>query len=194
MTSTYNDDIWLSLGELNRQPDMRLVELATTAARDRSVLDCCCGDGIYLLPLLSVTSAVVGADSSAVALERAGRRCPEAKLVLADVDRELPLEDNSFDLVWCVDAIEHLVDTQTALSELRRVLRPGGELIVATPDHGLMRRFSLSLAGWNRHFDPFSPHLRFYTRGSLSQALQNCGFEPRVERHNGMLVARALRP
>ena len=193
MTNTYNDDIWLSIPDVARQPDQHLAELAKSAARDCSVLDCCCGDGAYLQPLLDSAATVLGIDCSSVALERAGRRCPAAELIESEIDRELPLVDNSFDLVWCVDALEHIVDTQTALSEMRRVLRPGGELIVATPDHRITKRVRLAITGWDRYFDPFSPHLRFYTQRSLRDALESCGFTPQVTRHRDTLIARAIR-
>lgn len=51
-----------------------------------------------------------------------------------DVDAGLPYDDESFDLVWCSEVIEHLQDPERALTELRRVTRPGGDLILTTPN------------------------------------------------------------
>ena len=51
-----------------------------------------------------------------------------------DVDQGLPFADNSFDLLWCSEVIEHLADPAHALGEFRRVVRPGGDLILTTPN------------------------------------------------------------
>ena len=69
-------------------------------------------------------------------------------------DAALPFDDGSFDLVLCAETIEHVRDVQLLLSEIRRVLRPGGTLALTTPAH-------LPLGG---RPDPLSPHLRFFTR------------------------------
>ena len=68
------------------------------------------------------------ADVSPVALERARRRLPEARVVELDPDAPLPLADGAFDLVLCAETLEHVRDVQLFLSEIRRVLRPGGRL------------------------------------------------------------------
>lgn len=51
-----------------------------------------------------------------------------------DVDQGLPFEDESFDLVWCAEVIEHLRDPEHALGELRRVTKSGGAIVLTTPN------------------------------------------------------------
>ena len=91
-------------------------------------------------------------------------------------------------------------DTIAFLTEVRRVLRRGGRLLVTVPDHGRLKRTLLALAHYDAHYDPLGQHVRFYTRRSLLRALHATGFEqvelsafggPPLLRE--ALVARAVR-
>ena len=129
-------------------------------------------------------------DVSEVALSRAGRRVGDAELVRVKPDERLPFVDSEFELVLCAETIEHVRDVQLFLSEIRRVLRPGGGLALTTP---AFSRLSL-LRGFKETFDPLSPHLRFFTRASLTTLLDAMGFEVQsVKRKNGTLLVRATR-
>lgn len=57
---------------------------------------------------------------------------PGAQVV--DANRALPFEDHSFDLIWCSEVIEHLADPAFSLAELVRITRPGGDLVLTTPN------------------------------------------------------------
>lgn len=195
MTGNYDDSIWETIPDEDRVPSAALTRpIAGFLGGTSSVLDLGCGDGQFLPLLEKHCEQLFGADRSAVALERARRRAPGARLVQVGEDHRLPLEDNCVERIWCVDTIEHVVDTQTFLSEARRVLTPGGRMLVATPGHPARLRMSLAVSGWDEHFDPFSPHLRFYTAGSLRGALDAIGFEVvKMESTGGLLVAEAVR-
>jgi SAM-dependent methyltransferase len=141
-----------------------------------------CGDGRLTGELDA--AALTAADVSAVALERARARLPGAALVELDPDAPFPLGDSSFDLVLCAETLEHVRDVQLFLSEIRRVLRPGGELALTTP----------AAARLAPPEDPLSPHLRRFTRRSLRRVLGELGFEVRsLERRSGTLLARSNR-
>lgn len=195
MTGNYDDSIWETIPDTDRELPAALVgQIESFLRGSRSVLDLGCGDGQYLQMLAAHCEEVSGADRSAVALARAGRRFPAAHLVHVGEDHRVPLEDNCVERIWCVDTIEHVVDTQTFLSEARRVLVPGGRLLVATPGHPPRLRMSLAIKGWDEHFDPFSPHLRFFTASSLRGALDATGFEaPRLDAGDGLLIADSVR-
>jgi len=74
--------------------------------------------------------------------------------------------------------LEHVADGAQLLNEARRVLRPGGRLLVTVPFHGRVKAAAIALARFDVHFDPQGQHLRFYTRTSLDAQLRATGFEP----------------
>jgi SAM-dependent methyltransferase len=108
--------------------------------RERAmVLDCSCGIGTQAVGLALRGHRVVGTDLSARAAARAAREGARRSvpLVTAAADmRRLPFADARFDAVVCADnSLPHLLtepDVRTALTEMRRVLRPGGRLLLST--------------------------------------------------------------
>lgn len=195
MSSEYNDAIWESVPSTERPPDERLVSRSDDfLGGAESVLDLGCGDGLYLPTLATHCDTVIGVDRSTLALERATAKAGSAQLHEVQDNERLPLADNQVERIWCVDTLEHVVDTQVVLSEARRVLKPGGMILISTPAHPLRLRLKLALAGWEHHFDPFSAHLRFYTAKSLRSALADCGFDVTESGSAGdLLVAIAAR-
>jgi SAM-dependent methyltransferase len=182
MASRYDDELWELVPEDAGPPPAHLVEFLRSLGHVERALDVGCGDGRLTAELDA--DAVTAADVSAVALARAAARVPHARLVELSPDAPLPLDDTAFDLVLCAETIEHVRDVQFLLSELRRVLRPGGALALTTP----------ATPPLVRPEDPLSPHLRRFTRRSLRRVLEELGFEVNsLERRSGTLLARAAR-
>jgi ubiquinone/menaquinone biosynthesis C-methylase UbiE len=155
-------------------------------------LDLGCGDGRLTAELRA--EAVTAADVSSVALKRAAARLPDAEIALVEPDAPLPFVDGEFELVLCAETIEHVRDVQLFLSEVRRVLRPGGGLALTTPAHDRLTALRLLVRGFESGFDPLSPHLRFFTRRSVTQLLDAMGFDVMsVQRRAGTLLVRATR-
>ncbi len=111
---------------------------AAQVAGGRQVLDAGCGAG-YGSAVLAAAGAlgVIGIDVSPEAVEAAAREHGAAAEFRAADLEDLPFEDASFDLVTCFEAIEHVADSDRALDELRRVLRPGGLLLISSPNRGV---------------------------------------------------------
>lgn len=103
---------------------------------DDRVLDVGCGTGFATEGLLRETEHVHGLDQSPHQLEKAfekfGRRGP-VQFSLGDAER-LPFADDVFDVVWSSGSIEYWPEPVRTLEELRRVGRPGGEVLVVGPD------------------------------------------------------------
>lgn len=192
MESRYEDELWALVPEDAGPPPKHLRRFVRGLGRNGRVLDLGCGDGRLTVELDA--ALLTAADVSPVALARTRKRLAgqEARLVELEPDAPLPLADSSFDLVLCAETIEHVRDVQLFLSEVRRVLVPGGRLAVTTPAHGRRSALRAFVRGFDRYFDPLSPHLRSFTRRSLSGLLTELGFSIdsiRVERGSLLAVA-----
>jgi hypothetical protein len=74
------------------------------------------------------------------------------------------------------------------------VLKRGGRLLATVPYHGRFQAAAIALTRFEAHFDPLGQHVRFFTRRSLTLALEHAGLAPvAVGRRRGLLVARATR-
>lgn len=192
MPSQFDDELWRLVEEGSGPPPAHLSRFVERLGHVESALDLGCGDG-RLSAAIDATRLTL-ADVSGVALERAARRLPDATPVPLEPDAPLPFADNAFDLVLCVETLEHVRDVQLLLSEARRVLVPGGRLAVTTPVHSRLTGLDIAIRGFERRFPPLSPHLRFFTRRSLARLLDEMGFDgDRIERNGGTLLAVARR-
>ena len=182
MASRYDDELWELVPEEPGPPPRALAEFVASLGPVERALDLGCGDGRLSASLRA--GELTLADVSAVALARAEARLPQARTVELEPDAPLPFADSSFDLVVCAETIEHVRDVQLLLSEVRRVLRPGGVLGLTTPAARALMRPA----------DPLSPHLRHFTRRSLARVLDELGFEvASLRRSAGTLFATATR-
>ena len=153
------------------------------------VLDLGCGAGDFLAALREAGAEPVGVEIAQAAVERARTNVPGADVRLLE-DGVIPAGHGEFDLVWCSEVLEHIPDVAEALHEVRRVLKPGGRLLLTVPRNG-----PISLLRFDSTFDPLGQHVRFFTRRSLARTLDATGFDgARIRRAGPMLVARATRP
>lgn len=107
--------------------------LAAQLASGRRVLDAGCGAGWGTCLLLAArASSATGLDRDSDAVATARARIPGAHFVQGELT-QLPWDPGVYDLVVCVDALEHAADLEKALDELVRVLAPQGLLLVSSP-------------------------------------------------------------
>jgi len=171
--------------------DRRRAFLRVHITAGQTVLDLGCGTGAFTRLLADWDAVPVGVELAEGALRRARDRHGELDFRLAEADGGLPLDDASIDVCWASEVLAHVADTDGLLSEVRRVLRPRGTLVVTTPYHGPVRTLALALRGFEQAFDPRGPYLRFYTARSLRDLLQDFGFEiERIEAAGGLPLLR----
>jgi SAM-dependent methyltransferase len=171
----YYEELWRELPDELALPDFerrRRFLLSAVVAGQRA-LDLGCGSGDFTAVLAEAGARVIGCDVARAAAERARTRHPGRDFRLAPIDGPLPLADNSFELVWASEVIEHVADTARWLSEVRRVLVPRGRLLITTPSHGRLR---VATAGIERFSPPLGDHLHLYTRRSLTELLREFAF------------------
>jgi SAM-dependent methyltransferase len=135
-----------------------------TALQAPRILDIGCGTGANL-EILSQFGEAEGVDVSPDALAFCRQR--GLRNVRQGEVEHLPYEDSSFDLATALDVVEHLDDDVAGLSEMRRVLRPGGYALLFVPAFMFL---------WGVQ-DDVSHHRRRYTRATLERAVGAAGFE-----------------
>ena len=129
---------------------------------DARILDAGCGSG-RMLDELRARGTVMGIDADAGAVAATRRRGHAARRCAIE---RMPFADASFDLVTCLDVIEHTPDDRRTLRELRRVTRPGGTLVVTVPAYQAL---------WSAH-DVVNGHYRRYRLPELRAAAQEVGW------------------
>jgi SAM-dependent methyltransferase len=142
------------------------------------ILDAGCGSGRMLDELQSLGHAC-GIDANAHAVAATRRR---GHVAFRCEIEHMPFGDASFDLVTCLDVIEHTPDDHRTLRELRRVTRPGGVLVVTVPAYQAL---------WSAH-DVVNGHYRRYRVADLRAAAQEAGwYHLRDSYFNSLLLAPA---
>ncbi len=147
------------LTRYNGAPSGRLVEVG-------------CGEGDFLCEAEAVGYEVLGVEYSAAACTTANSRLTHGRVEQGELaDAKLP--DSHFDVCVLNDVIEHVRDPLAFLREVRRILRPGGALFIATP----------CLDSWSARFMKerwmeWKPeHLTYFNRDNIQTALLKAGFE-----------------
>jgi len=141
-------------------------------------LDVGCGTGYHLRWLAERGFDTVGLDASAEMLAHARRTAPRAKVLCGDVDA-LPFSNGSFDLVFCIEVIRYLRDASTCLSEIARVLRPGGACVLtAAPRLNLNGYWLVNRVAGLVALPGFVRLQQFFTSGrALRRLLRRAGLD-----------------
>ncbi len=146
------------------------------------VLDVGCYDGSYMQEIERAENKVYGIEASEKAVEKAKKK--KLNVVLGDLEKKWPFGKNFFDVVFLGEVIEHIVTTDFLLSEIKRVLKPKGVLIVTTPNLACLSKRILLFLGKNPYQEASftfpsnaAGHLREYTKDLLQGFVESKGFE-----------------
>ena len=141
-----------------------------------NILDigCLTGDSCYLIQQSG--HKVFGVDIDTGCVELAKTKYPMLNIQWGDCEKRIPFEDKFFDLVWAGDVIEHIRFTDVFINEINRVLKVGGLFVLTTPMHNRIKNLLISIANFEKHFNPEFSHYRFYTKKSLKNVLEMRGF------------------
>lgn len=171
------------------EPKQRAVPGVHTAARQLidelprgKLLDVAAGNGA-----MSYWANQAGFDVTALDINRDLFELNNVKFVEADLNQQFPVEDDSSDVVVACEIIEHLENHFHFLRELARVVRPGGHVVVSTPnEHNIQCRWSYFTTGYFGHSpyviredDPQLPlrHINMVPLSKLELAWRRAGLE-----------------
>jgi SAM-dependent methyltransferase len=181
--------IWRAstLGSMTESLEQRLIFRLAGELRGQAVLDVGCGDGTLAVACWQNGAArVVGCDADPRMVARAAGRAAGAKAainVLVGRAERLPFQDGSFDLVTAVTVLAFIAESDQAVREMARVLRPGGRLVIGDLGRwnwwaaGRRIRGWLGSATWRA--------ARFRSAGALRTLVEGSGL--RVERASGAI-------
>lgn len=136
------------------------------SGRGKKALDVGCRDGYWSEELKKKGYDVVPCDIAP--------SCPHALVV--DANERLPFCDNEFDLLWCSEVIEHLLDPAFTIQEFKRVLKPGGKLLMTTPNQDfwvfrLIKKLGISTATISNE-----DHTFFFSYSDMKDLIGDCEF------------------
>jgi SAM-dependent methyltransferase len=136
------------------------------------ILDLACGAG-RLPNSIIMANSIVGADIAEVAIQRARKAYPSARYAVTDAGT-LSFANATFSAVLFIDAIEHVRGAPAVLSEIARVLQPGGELIATVANRNSLHEIIARKLGFPE-FKSNYQHIREFTVDEIRSLLTDCG-------------------
>ncbi len=189
MTKSYYNKYWEGnkddLGHANDTPQWPKRELdmfynAIEKFIGRDILDIGAGEGIfieYLKKKNRTINKIVALEISSKAIKKGKERNPTVEYFEGSADEIYPFDDQEFDTLFMTDVIEHLVDTDQAISECNRILKNEGKLIIITPVFNWLKKIIIASFFWEKFFYPSNPHIRFFTKKSMNLMMKKHGFK-----------------
>ena len=180
MMDNYYDKYWK--GKDSKSDDFRykwpVISKLVPINLKGSILDIGCGTGKVLgeIVRLNPQAKIIGVDVSKYAIRIASKKLPNSKFHHIKDGKKLPINDNSIDFIVCLDVIEHIYDIQNIYREFKRILRPGGKILITTPYYGVIKNIIIVLTCFDRVFNPFEGHIRFFTKKTLLKAVKQINF------------------
>ncbi|MGE5537981.1 MAG: methyltransferase domain-containing protein [Gemmatimonas sp.] len=139
------------------------------------ILDVGCGSGENSAVLAAKGHRPVGIDISEEAIRRYRARGFDGFTM--DLERGLDFPDCRFDLVFCSEVIEHMMFPEKLASEMARVLKPGGRLVLSTPNSAFWLYRLLAVLGYTVSELQHPKHVQFFSLRSLRAVLRQGGFD-----------------
>lgn len=173
LTELHEIEAGLGTHPIDRASRRNAIEMlrAMGVGTKATILEVGCSSGFFLQDLLCVFpgAEIVGADTIRTALERVGAALPGVPLLQMDL-LSCPLPGGQFDAVVALNVLEHIEDDSRALSQIARLLKPGGVFVVEVPQG----------PGLYDSYDFLLRHVRRYSRAELLAKIRDVGLN--VER------------
>jgi 2-polyprenyl-3-methyl-5-hydroxy-6-metoxy-1,4-benzoquinol methylase len=137
-----------------------------------SALDVGCGVGEFMSILQAVGFQTEGIDGSREQMDAVCSRGLRGRV--GNLEEALPYPKESFGLVTCLELIEHIARAEALLSEIHRILLPGGCLLISTPNFSFINNRIHYLLGKGPLNEGI--HVRYFTKGRFLELLRSSGF------------------
>ncbi len=162
--------------------DGRMQAILGELGHAKKILDAGCGKGRYaaLIKQYSPDAEIHAVDVSDEMLKHVPSNIVTRKASIQD----LPYTDESFDLIYCIEALEHVPNPEAAIDEMVRVLRPGGRLVII--DKNVARQGALAIEAWERWFD-INELNTLLTQANLRTKTEFIGYDGKTA--DGLFVA-----
>lgn len=129
--------------------------------KDRTALDIGCREGNQTRWLRQR-----GYEVTSIDVEKAFEDCQ-----VVNVNAGLPFDDDTFDMIWCSEVLEHLEDPAASLAEMRRVTRPGGDIILTTPNSYAALFRAIAVVGLTPEKIQREDHIHFFDEADIRRLL-----------------------
>ncbi len=165
------------------EPRFEFFDRFISSWKDVKVLDVGCGGGFTCEFIAKKGAIVSGIDLSEVSIETAKLHAKKSGLIIdyrSGAAEKLPYEDDSFDVINCVDVLEHLDDVAVAIAEVKRILKPGGVFLFDTINRTFKSKFVMIWLLENiKNAIPKGTHdwSMFITPSQMTDYLEKGGFK-----------------
>jgi 2-polyprenyl-3-methyl-5-hydroxy-6-metoxy-1,4-benzoquinol methylase len=173
----------IKTGGISTDPVYKLREISLLkflkkkTLRTEKLLDLGCDTGDTSKVLNKIGFNVTSVDIDEERVEELSKLQGNITFLQQNLEQKFKFEDESFDIIWAGDIIEHLIKTENFVKECFRVLKKGGYFIISTPYHGFIKNLLIISMNFDQHFNPWDEHIRFYTIKSLKQQLKRNKFK-----------------
>lgn len=142
------------------------------------VIDVGCGNGSVAGRLEELGARVVGVEPSDTGIRLARERYPQIEFHQLSCYDDLAGQLGQFDLVVCLEVIEHLYSPRLLAKTIASLVAPDGLVALSTPFHGYAKYLALAISGrMSKHLNPLNEggHIKFFTPEQLTACLNNAG-------------------
>lgn len=168
---------------LSKAEEVRIKKILSFSGRNSKILDIGCYNGTIGELLIKRNNDVYGIEANQDAAQLSIRK--NIKVTVQDIESKFNFESHLFDVVVAAEIIEHILDTDFFIEEIKRVLKPKGALVLSTPNSASLGRRLFLLIGKNPYFEasfgypPYAHagHIRFFTKDLLIGFLKFKGFK-----------------